>query len=82
MPEPTDRTNSTAPPTNTDGVILESAGITKSYGRGAGRNHVLHGVDMAVRHGEFVAVMGKSGCGPVLSYRIASEEPHDFSAVA
>ena len=35
----------------------------KAYGRGSGRNEVLHGVDLAVRGGEFLAVMGPSGCG-------------------
>ena len=63
MPKPTHQTHTAAPATSTNGIILESLGITKSYGRAAARNRVLQGVDLTVRRGEFVAVMGKSGCG-------------------
>ncbi|MFA6133253.1 MAG: ABC transporter ATP-binding protein [Phycisphaerae bacterium] len=43
--------------------ILMAAGLDKSYGNGPARVHVLRGLDLAVRRGEFLAVMGPSGCG-------------------
>jgi ABC-type lipoprotein export system ATPase subunit len=43
--------------------ILEANGIVKAYGRGETRTEVLRGLDLAVRAGEFLAVMGPSGCG-------------------
>jgi len=33
--------------------------VTKSYGKTA----VIHGVDLAIRDGEFVVILGPSGCG-------------------
>ena len=44
-------------------VILEMAGIFKIYGSGAAEVRALDGVDLAIRAGEFVAVMGPSGSG-------------------
>ena len=44
-------------------TILAADGLHKSFGRGAARVHVLRGLDLAVRPGEFLAVMGPSGCG-------------------
>ena len=46
-----------------DNIILSGQALTKSYGRPPARVDVLHGVDLAVRRGEFVAIMGESGCG-------------------
>ena len=46
-----------------DGLILHAEHLVKSYGRGPARNQVLHGVDLAIRRGEFVSVVGPSGCG-------------------
>ncbi|MCD6304559.1 MAG: ABC transporter ATP-binding protein [Planctomycetes bacterium] len=43
--------------------IISAEGLHKSFGRGRARVHVLRGLDLAVRRGEFVAVMGPSGCG-------------------
>ena len=45
-----------------DDIIIASK-LHKSFGRGAGRVHVLQGLDFSVRRGELVAVMGPSGCG-------------------
>ena len=45
------------------GFILEADGIYKSYRMGAAGVSVLRGVDLAVRHGEFVAIIGSSGSG-------------------
>ncbi|MBZ9812833.1 MULTISPECIES: ABC transporter ATP-binding protein [unclassified Mesorhizobium] len=37
--------------------------VWKSYGEGEARVHALAGVDLAIRRGEFVAIMGPSGSG-------------------
>ena len=37
--------------------------VWKSYGEGEARVHALAGVDLAIRSGEFVAIMGPSGSG-------------------
>jgi NitT/TauT family transport system ATP-binding protein len=45
---------------------VELAGVTKRFprpGKGAGALHALGPVDLALRRGEFFAVVGPSGCG-------------------
>jgi lipoprotein-releasing system ATP-binding protein len=42
--------------------VIELAGVYKSY-PGAVRTEVLHGIDMAICPGEFVALVGPSGSG-------------------
>ena len=37
--------------------------VTKSYGSGEGATHVLKEVDLEIKKGEFVAIMGPSGSG-------------------
>lgn len=49
--------------TNRDDVILAARGLTRSFGKAPACVQVLHGVDLAVRAGEFLAVTGPSGCG-------------------
>ena len=46
-----------------DAPLVELRGITKVYGSGAAAMHALRGVDLTIRSGEFVAVMGPSGSG-------------------
>jgi len=46
-----------------DNVILKAEGIHKSYRMGATQVKVLKGVDLAVKKGEFVAIVGASGSG-------------------
>ncbi|MEW6446346.1 MAG: ABC transporter ATP-binding protein [Pseudomonadota bacterium] len=43
--------------------LIELRGITKTYGRGAAAFQALHGVDLRIEAGDFVAVMGPSGSG-------------------
>jgi len=44
-------------------VILQAENVHKSYRMGATRVNVLKGVNLAVRQGEFVAIVGASGSG-------------------
>ena len=44
-------------------MILKAAEVRKSYRMGATRVEVLRGVDLTVREGEFVAIIGASGSG-------------------
>ena len=43
--------------------LLSLRGIHKYFGEGEARLHVLHGIDLEVREGEFVAIVGQSGSG-------------------
>jgi len=44
-------------------IILSARNIHKTYAIGRTRQHVLQGVNLEVRRGEFVAIMGASGSG-------------------
>lgn len=43
--------------------LLELQQVTKKYGQGQAEVYALRGIDLLVRNGEFVAVMGASGSG-------------------
>lgn len=44
-------------------VLLSARGVRKTYTVGGSPLHVLRGVDLDVREGEILAILGKSGCG-------------------
>ncbi len=44
-------------------AYLELIGVDKGYGTGAHRVSVLRGINLRIERGEFVAVVGFSGCG-------------------
>ena len=65
--EPTDRARpepgnaqSSGP---TDGALVEVSNVEKVFRRGSEEIHVLHGLDLRVAPGEFLALMGPSGSG-------------------
>lgn len=44
-------------------TILELSDVSKSYGQGKSRNDVLSNVNLKVKEGEFIAIVGFSGAG-------------------
>ena len=50
-----------APETSPGEVLYEASGLTKEFDDG--RVAALRGVDLSIRHGEFVSIVGQSGCG-------------------
>jgi len=66
-----------------DETILAGRGLHKSFGKGRARVHVLRGLDLAVRRGEFLAVMGPSGCGKsTLLHLLGLMTPPDAGEIA
>ena len=57
-------TNATEPaaPAGAD-VVIEITGLTKVYDLGAAAVRAMDGVDLTIRRGEYVAIMGPSGSG-------------------
>src|SRR5204863_4566303 len=47
----------------TSGVVIKTEGLAKVYEMGAEQVHALRGVDVEIRKGEYVAIMGPSGSG-------------------
>jgi nitrate/nitrite transport system ATP-binding protein len=66
MPKPqlkiVDRDAVAAPPATTT-LSMELQGVCKSYGAGAGATPVLKDINLKIREGEFVAIVGFSGSG-------------------
>jgi putative ABC transport system ATP-binding protein len=45
------------------GNLVEIRGLTKTYQRGGEKIEVLHGIELGIPRGDFVALMGPSGSG-------------------
>ncbi len=50
-------------PTASGALGLELQGVSKSYGTGAGATPVLNDINLKIKEGEFVAIVGFSGSG-------------------
>ena len=44
-------------------IVIQTEAITKTYVSGTNEVHAVRGIDLTVRRGEFVAIMGTSGSG-------------------
>jgi len=44
-------------------IILSLRDVTKTYGEGEIKTQILKGVNLDVREGEFLVILGESGCG-------------------
>ncbi len=55
------------------GAIVELTGVNKYYGK----NHVVKDLNIAVDEGEFLTLLGSSGCGKTTTLRMIAgfEEP-------
>jgi putative ABC transport system ATP-binding protein len=45
------------------GIVIKTEALTKVYEMGSEKVHALSGVDVEIRKGEYVAIMGPSGSG-------------------
>ena len=43
--------------------LIQLSAVTKSYRQGELESTVLHGIDLAIHEGEFLAIVGASGSG-------------------
>ena len=46
-------------------AAISLRGVEKTYGRGPKANKVIHGVDAEIANGEFIVIVGPSGCGKI-----------------
>ena len=62
-------------------IIIEAKGITRNFTDGDNIIQVLKGIDISVKEGEFVAIMGRSGAGKsTLLYQLSLlDSPTDGS---
>ena len=52
--------------------IIKATNIHRSFGKGDLIAHILKGIDITIKQGEFVAIMGKSGAGKsTLMYQLS-----------
>jgi len=62
-----------ARPTRTDPAsYVEIAGVAKTYRRDGRETRALERIDLAIREGEFLAIVGPSGCGKSTLLRIVA----------
>jgi len=63
MPVETPVTDSYREDLVSSGVVIKTEALAKVYEMGAEQVHALRGVDVEIRKGEYVAIMGPSGSG-------------------
>lgn len=61
--------------------LIKLQGITKTYGVGEAKTYALRGIDLTIKDGEFVAIMGSSGSGKSTAMNIIGclDEPSQGS---
>ena len=63
-------------------ILLSARGVKKAYPLGRTRLEVLRGIDLDVREGEILAILGKSGCGKsTLLHVLGWLDPVDEGAI-
>jgi NitT/TauT family transport system ATP-binding protein len=60
------------PTENATDAYVEIAGAAKTYRRDGRETHALERIDLAIREGEFLAIVGPSGCGKSTLLRIVA----------
>jgi len=65
-------------------VLIEAAGVVKTYARGGETVSVLDGLDLRVREGEWLALMGPSGSGKTTLLNVLGglDHPDEGSVIA
>ncbi|HEU4394617.1 MAG TPA: ABC transporter ATP-binding protein [Planctomycetota bacterium] len=69
---------------NGNRVVIEAAGVVKTYTRGGESVSVLDGLDLRVREGEWLALMGPSGSGKTTLLNVLGglDHPDQGSVIA
>jgi len=65
-----------------DEPVFVARGLTKVYGSGATAVHALRGVDLQIRRGEFIVLLGASGSGKSTLLNILGGLDHASGGVA
>src|SRR5690242_1946283 len=52
-----------ASPAATDDIVIRAIGVKRQYGSGESLTRALDGIDLEVRRGEYLSIMGPSGSG-------------------
>jgi len=63
MPVETTATDTYREDLVSSGIVIKTEALTKVYEMGSEQVHALRGVDVEIRKGEYVAIMGPSGSG-------------------
>ncbi len=66
-----------------NGVIISLRNITKNFGKGETETHVLKGVNLDIKEGEFLVILGESGSGKSTLLNIIGgmDKPTDGSII-
>jgi NitT/TauT family transport system ATP-binding protein len=69
----TDQQPRSASPGDPPRPVVETHGVTKVFGAGAGSVAALEKIDLSIREGEFVSLIGPSGCGKSTLLRLIGD---------